>query len=143
MEVEQFIEEFQRRRSSVLSAGSKNSIRCTNRLTTARTLSLRITNSWSPAKLFKLKTLEKNLNLTFLFIEDQSELLKKLQQQAEMDDVLPEGSDSQNGDTGQDAVENPSQDENNDLIEASTESQLINELVAETSTTEETVTGMC
>ena len=143
MEVEQFIEEFQRRRSSVLSAGSKNSIRCTNRLTTARTLSLRITNSWSPAKLFKLKTLEKNLNLTFLFIEDQSELLKKLQQQAEMDDVLPEGSDSQNGDTGQDAVENPSQDENNDLIEASTESQLINELVAETSTTEETVAGMC
>ena len=79
-----------------------------------------------------------------MFIEDQSELLKKLQQQAEMDDVLPEGSDSQNGDTGQDAVENPSQDENNDdKAEASTESKIINETVAETSTTEEIFTGKC
>ena len=56
-----------------------------------------------------------------------------------MDDVLPEGSDSQNGDTGQDAVENPSQDENK--AEAGTESQIINEPVAKTS--EETVAGMC
>ena len=60
-----------------------------------------------------------------------------------MDDVLPEGSDSQNGDTGQDAVENPSQDENNDQIEASAESQIINEPVAEISTAEDTVAGMC
>ena len=60
-----------------------------------------------------------------------------------MDDVLPEGSDSQNGDTGQDAVENPSQDENNDQIEASAKNQVISEPVAETSTTEKTVAGMC
>ena len=61
-----------------------------------------------------------------------------------MDDVLPEGSDSQNGDTGQGAVENPSQEENNDdKAEASTESQIITEPLAEASTTEETVAGMC
>lgn len=67
VEVEKFIEEFQRRRSSVLSAGSKNSIRCTNRLTTARILSLRITNSWSPANLFKLKALDNKFDTHFLF----------------------------------------------------------------------------
>ena len=60
-----------------------------------------------------------------------------------MDDVLPESSDSQNGDTEQDAVENTSQDENNDdKTETSTENQIINEPVADNPTTQETVEGM-
>lgn len=84
-----------------------------------------------------------NLILTFFFIEDQSELLKKLEQQAVMDEVLPEGSESQNGDNEQDTVENPNQDENHvDQAEGLVEGQPSNKTTMETATTEETVSGL-
>ena len=81
--------------------------------------------------------------LTFFFIEDQSELLEKLEQQAVMDEVLPEGRESQNGDNEQDTVENPNQDENHgDQAEGLVEVHPSNETTMETATTEKTVSGL-